>query len=80
MQRPVAPDPSAPVFKHDTPLNVRDRQMLKGLLEAKANKEIAFNCGLTVYTVKLYMTRLFRKIRVYNRMEAANWAREHQTT
>jgi len=52
--------------------------MLKGLLEAKSNKVIAFECGLSVSSVKQYMRLLFRAIRVNTRMEAANWGRANE--
>lgn len=49
--------------------------MLKLIVAGKRNKEIAFEMGLTLGTVKEYLYHLYRKIGVSNRAEAATWAK-----
>ena len=61
-------------------LTATERSMLQGLLEAKSNKLIAFERGLTEKTVKTYMFKLVRMNAVHSRMEAANWARANGVT
>lgn len=65
---------------HDNPLaeklSPRELQVLKGLTEAKSNKEIARDLDITEPTVKLHMKTLYRKIGAANRTQAALIARE----
>ncbi len=57
-------------------LSPRELQVLKGLTEAKSNKEIARDLDITEPTVKLHMKTLYRKIGAANRTQAALIARE----
>lgn len=57
-------------------LTERELQVLKGLTEGKANKEIARDLDLQEPTVKLHIKTLYRKIDVANRTQAALVARE----
>ena len=57
-------------------LTARERDVLKGVVAGKANKEIARDLGNTEPTVKLHMKSLFRKLEVKNRTQAAMVARE----
>lgn len=57
-------------------LSAREMQVLKGLTEAKSNKEIARDLDITEPTVKLHMKTLYRKIGAANRTQAALIARE----
>ncbi len=57
-------------------LSPRELQVLKGLTEAKSNKEIARDLDITEPTVKLHMKTLYRKINAANRTQAALIARE----
>jgi DNA-binding NarL/FixJ family response regulator len=50
-------------------LSAREQQIVKCLLEAKSNKEIARTLGLSEKTVKHYMTNLMTKLRVKSRLE-----------
>jgi DNA-binding CsgD family transcriptional regulator len=45
-------------------------QVLKSLGEAKPNKRIAFELGITATTVKAHVTNIYRKLGVRNRSEA----------
>jgi DNA-binding NarL/FixJ family response regulator len=50
-------------------LSAREQQIVKCLLEAKTNKEIARTLGLSEKTVKHYMTNLMTKLKVKSRLE-----------
>jgi DNA-binding NarL/FixJ family response regulator len=51
-------------------LTPRDRQLLGFLATGLTNQEIARSLGMNVRTVKHYLTQVFRKMRVRNRVEA----------
>jgi DNA-binding NarL/FixJ family response regulator len=51
-------------------LTPRDRQLLGFLATGLTNQEIALSLGMNVRTVKHYLTQMFRKMRVRNRVEA----------
>lgn len=57
-------------------LTKRELQVLKGLTEGKANKEIARDLDLQEPTVKLHIKTLYRKVGASNRTQAALIARE----
>jgi DNA-binding NarL/FixJ family response regulator len=56
-------------------LSVREKQIVELIRQAKSNKEIAHELCLTVGTVKEYVYRIFRKLRVTNRTELALFGR-----
>ena len=51
-------------------LTPRDKQLLGYLARGLTNQEIARSLGMNVRTVKHYLTQMFRKMRVRNRVEA----------
>lgn len=55
-------------------LTRREWQVLRGLLVAENNREIAARLGVEESTVKRHLYNLFRKVGVRNRLEALNWA------
>jgi two-component system, NarL family, nitrate/nitrite response regulator NarL len=57
-------------------LSARELDVLAGLCEGKANKEIARDLGIQEPTVKLHMKTLYRKIGAHNRTQAALIAKE----
>jgi len=59
-------------------LSFRESQIVALVREAKANKQIAFELGLTQGTVKEYLYHIFRKLGVSNRTELALWSGESQ--
>lgn len=65
--------PTNPLAEKLTP---RELQVLKGLTEGKANKEIARDLEISEPTVKLHMKTLYRKVGAGNRTQAALIARE----
>lgn len=59
----VAPDPR--------PLSSRQRQVLKGVVEGKSNKEIAQALNVAEGTVKMHLAALYRVLGATNRAHAA---------
>ena len=57
-------------------LSVRERQVLDHLSQGLTNKEIAALLGLHVKTIKFYLSALFKKLNVTNRVQAMKTARE----
>ncbi|MDO8881958.1 MAG: response regulator transcription factor [Pseudotabrizicola sp.] len=72
----TAPAEVAPLNALAEKLSPRETQVLKGLCEGKANKEIARDLGIQEPTVKLHMKTLYRKIGAHNRTQAAMIAKE----
>ena len=67
-QRPAQP-------AHD--LSARELEVLGLVAEGLANKQIARRLGITERTVKAHLTRVFERLGVSDRTQAALWAREH---
>jgi DNA-binding NarL/FixJ family response regulator len=57
-------------------LSVRERQVLDHLSNGLTNKEIAARLGLQVKTIKFYLSALFKKLNVSNRVQAMQTVRE----
>ena len=72
----TAHDEPAPPNPMAEKLTERELQVLRGLCEGKANKEIALDLDLMEPTVKLHVKTLFRKIGAANRTQAALLAKE----
>lgn len=51
-------------------LTYRERQLLDHITKGYTNQEIADRLGLTVKTTKVYLTKLFKKMRVRSRLQA----------
>jgi len=66
-------DPDETDFEKD--LSDREKQVLRGLLSAKSNKEIARDLDLQEVTIKLHVKTLCRKLDARNRTDAAMIAR-----
>lgn len=60
----------------DAVLTQRERHVLTGLCEGKANKEIARDLGLREPTIKLHVKTICRKLEARNRTHAAMLAKE----
>ena len=58
-------------------LTPREREILQLVGQGLANKQIARRLEITERTVKSHMTRVFQRIGVSDRVQAALWAREH---
>jgi two-component system nitrate/nitrite response regulator NarL len=75
---PVAASVAAP----QTPKNLfgltrRELEIVGAIGEAMSNKDIAVHFGISEYTVKHHLTRIFDKIGVYSRLELAMMATHH---
>jgi len=58
-------------------LSPREKQLVRLLMQAKANKQIAFELHLTTGTVKVYFADIFAKLGMGNRTEVAMWGVSH---
>jgi two-component system, NarL family, nitrate/nitrite response regulator NarL len=56
-------------------LTYREQQLLDHITKGYTNQEIADRLGLTVKTTKVYLTKLFKKMRVRSRLQAVIAAR-----
>jgi DNA-binding NarL/FixJ family response regulator len=67
---------SAPA--HAAPhLTRRQRELLRLLAQGSDNRKIAHEMGLSVKTVENHLTRLYRALEVYSRLEAVNYIMRH---
>lgn len=57
-----------PVLRHNSNFTDRERAVLKLLVAARSNREIADELGIEERTVKAYVARLMRKVGVENRI------------
>jgi DNA-binding NarL/FixJ family response regulator len=57
-----------PVRRHNMRFTLREREVLKLLVAAHSNREIARSLGIEERTVKAYIARLMRKVGVENRI------------
>jgi len=62
--------PSSKQKAEDVGLTLRDKQILGYLAKGLTNQEIARSLSVNVRTIKHYLTQVFRKMRVRNRVEA----------
>ena len=66
----------SPRSANELALSVRERQVLDHLSKGLTNKEIAALLGLHVKTIKFYLSALFKKLNVTNRVQAMKTARD----
>jgi DNA-binding CsgD family transcriptional regulator len=59
-------------------LTLREKQVIALVTQAKLNKEIAYDLHLSEGTIKVYLSQVFRKLGVRNRLELALWSFGHQ--
>jgi two-component system nitrate/nitrite response regulator NarL len=59
------------------PLSERERAILHHLARDRTNRQIADDLGLTEAALTGHLIRLFQKIGVANREQAADWARQN---
>ncbi|OGO58961.1 MAG: DNA-binding response regulator [Chloroflexi bacterium RBG_16_72_14] len=55
-------------------LSEREREVLSEVATGRSNKEIAWRLGITEKTVKTHLTRIFERLGVADRTQAAVWA------
>jgi DNA-binding NarL/FixJ family response regulator len=58
-------------------LTAREREVLGLVAKGCSNKEIARRLEISEKTVKTHLTRVFREIGVFDRVQAALWARDN---
>ena len=58
-------------------LTPRESEMVRAIGEAMTNKDIAAHFGISEYTVKHHLTKIFDKVGVYSRLELAMFATHH---
>ncbi len=68
-----APPGEAPAV----PLTEREREILRRVASGQSNKAIARSLCISHHTVKTHLYRIFKKISVPNRFQAALWAAKH---
>jgi DNA-binding NarL/FixJ family response regulator len=76
---PSAPRPAAAAGKGDEDeivLTRREREILRLATEGHSNSAIASMLWVTEQTVKFHLSNLYRKLKVSNRTEAGQWARD----
>lgn len=59
----------------ETPLTVRERQVLKLVAEGRRNRKIAGLLSISIKTVETHRLNLMRKLDAHNAAELSNWAR-----
>jgi len=55
-------------------LTKRELQIVESVVQGQTNKDVAASLGLTEYTIKHYLTKVFDKLGVYNRVELVLFA------
>ncbi|KGY11130.1 LuxR family transcriptional regulator [Vibrio tubiashii] len=69
------------VDTHTTPatvdLTTRELQILRCLMSGASNTQIADDMFISEFTVKSHLQKVFRKLSVKNRVQAAAWAKQH---
>ena len=65
----LQPVPAAP-GDETTALSPREREVLDGLAEGQAYKQIADKLGVSIHTVRNYIRRIYEKLHVCSRTEA----------
>ena len=65
--QPAFAAPSAP---ETLTLSPRERDVLDGLAEGQAYKQIADKLGVSIHTVRNYIRRIYEKLHVCSRTEA----------
>ncbi|KLN65422.1 MULTISPECIES: LuxR C-terminal-related transcriptional regulator [Vibrio] len=69
------------VDTHTTPatvdLTTRELQILRCLMSGASNIQIADDMFISEFTVKSHLQKIFKKLSVKNRVQAAAWAKQH---
>ena len=58
-------------------LTAREVEIVKAIVDGQSNRDIAVAFGISEYTVKHHLTRIFDKVGVYSRLELAVFAIHH---
>ncbi|MGD1953035.1 MAG: response regulator [Leptolyngbyaceae cyanobacterium] len=78
-QKPSSAPQDPPLSADAIPVSFssRERDVLIQLAQGSSNREIAHSIKVTEGTVKNYITRVFSKLGVRDRIQAALWAQKH---
>jgi two-component system nitrate/nitrite response regulator NarL len=60
-----------------SPLSAREAELVQLVMQGLRNKEVGFRLGITEGTVKIHLHRIYEKLGVNNRMDLANYVRQH---
>jgi len=71
-------DPDHAHDKRIAPLTAREMEVLEHLTQGDTDKEIAYDLSPKISTVRSLTQRIFRKLKVNNRTQAALWAEKHR--
>ena len=78
VRQTTTPDPAERQPPTDTPgLTQREEQILRLIVSGRTNRVIADALGISEQTVKSHCGRLFQRIGVTDRAQAARWAQQH---
>jgi two-component system nitrate/nitrite response regulator NarL len=79
-ERVTAGDALPPIRSDDMPrLSIREKCILRCIVDGDSNKLIARKIGIAEATVKVHVKAILRKIRIHNRTQAAIWAMNNST-
>src|ERR1700730_8175735 len=74
-ERVITVEASLPTGTDGMPrLSIREKCILRRIVEGDSNKLIARRIGIAEATVKVHVKAILRKIRIHNRTQAAIWA------
>ena len=59
-------------------LTAREREIVTAIVDGQSNRDIAVTYGISEYTVKHHLTRIFDKVGVFSRLELAMFAIHHE--
>jgi DNA-binding NarL/FixJ family response regulator len=57
----------------DTPLTIREKEILRRVSSGLGNKEIAADLSISAHTVKTHLYNIYKKINATNRLQASLW-------
>lgn len=57
-------------MKHQSQMSQKEQEIVSHLIKGLSNDEIAYNCGLSVNTVKTHLKSIYKKLGVKNRTQA----------
>ncbi|MDJ0785105.1 MAG: LuxR C-terminal-related transcriptional regulator [Desulfosarcinaceae bacterium] len=58
-------------------LTNRERELLLATTSGLRNSDVAAELGISLYTVKSHLYRIYKKIKVPNRLQATLWVAKH---
>src|SRR5262245_47861691 len=58
-------------------LTARELEIISAIIDGQSNRDIAVTYGISEYTVKHHLTRIFDKVGVFSRLELAMFAIHH---